>query len=367
MNVPVKIRLPKDLASHAPLIISKPLNAAIMAFAPEVTTAPELPPGFTPIKASFDSNLFSDGSSSPLVKYITNLDVVKEIVPSPTTIGGKVEAEANATAHGVIDSATTSNGTRDVSPAPSSVSKASSDSTPASWSDAGILKGLLGATDAGLLLSRFDPSQDIQVRPLIKTAPIHNKTKRFEVHKALERIWGPRLEHNTDTRTNCMYIKKAGTFPPRSRQQNGNKRTTHYGKYNTKPVTAPRPSPVQVNSEWGDFANHNAVVDAAIHKPLAADETVAACAKHAAECAEAKKALERDSEDFELTGIYRITNGGKFDAGNAASNKVSVNEKAQAEPKAAVIPPHLRRRSVTPPHLRRAQAAAANANGSTSN
>lgn len=351
-----KVVLPKNVKplNTSP---SSPLKATAPAFAPETTTGPELPPGFSPMKASFDSeNSDLNGSFKVVGKYAARIGDVREFIP-------------NAIAHGSSDDST--------SPTMSVASTAKSSdvsSTPMSWSDEQLLEDLVGRETTNKMMNEFDPTSDLTPRPLLKTCPILEPRNRYLLHNVIERIWGGRLVHETSRRDNCMFIWVPGSKLPfwlnkmhQSRQQRDTRKQAidRQPDHLTGPgVIAPERALRTVNSAWGNFAQDENTRYTKI-AAMSGDEYAAAERKKAQENGEKRlediKPTCTFKETFKQTGVG-ATNGDLQDhdkegsvttAHHVRTKSTDVTDDTnKSELKTTSVPPHLRARPATPPHLR---------------
>jgi len=219
---------------------SSPLRPTAPAFAPETTTAPELPPVFSPTKRSFNPFELAANGFDYLTKYMKVLKVNKTFIP-------------NAAAHGtedVADDANAPQASPTFSDAPTLGESGISDE------DRDILGNTISRKTTDFLLKIFPPTQqDLAPHdPVITSWQLYKKSKRYAAHQAIDRVWGGRLEHviRPDSR---MVITLCKTSAPDLRYD------TQAGlvQAGSQPIVAPAqkrllPSDRTINQAWTGFA-----------------------------------------------------------------------------------------------------------------
>lgn len=336
-----KVVIPKNVR---PIItgLASPLRATAPAFSPVTTTAPELPPGFTPMKVSFGNH---DGETNDSFKVVGNY---------AARMGDVVDFVPNAVSHG--DSGDS------ISPTLSIATTAKSlefSSTPMTWTDEQTLEDIIGRQMTIKIMNAFDPTTELTPGKYLKTGPIHDGRNRYLLHDAIERVWSGRLIHETTRNDNCMYIWVPGSKLPKwllnmyqARHRHDHKKEAN-GQIN--PATnlaaaAPPTAPRAVNPTWGNFA-HDENERYTKVAAMSGEEFVAAERKKAEENGDKKTEdtprAPAFKETFKQTGTKAID-----DASGSKDASPVVNDTTNLEPKKATLPPHLRARAATPPHLR---------------
>ncbi|KAK3067755.1 hypothetical protein LTR53_015183, partial [Teratosphaeriaceae sp. CCFEE 6253] len=190
----VKICLPKTTTVKPP---PSPLRAIAASFAPETTTAPMLPPGLTPHKVNFDF------SKIPHTGYATGFQLITGRCQDRLA---REAAAAAATTNDTAAAPTSDTTKRAVSPTLSVTSSNDAEKT-FTFKDQKTLGRLIRRRDAEMLMGRFDPKQDFSDHQAMSTRSMPSNNNRKELHGLLERIYGERLEHRVDMRTNRITIK----------------------------------------------------------------------------------------------------------------------------------------------------------------
>lgn len=356
------VNIPKNVKSIVTGIKS-PLRAIAPAFAPETTTAPELPPGLTPKKLPFTD------SGGPDAGY-------KAGGQNATRIGNATEFVPNAVVHSDNSSISTTSTSPALSAA-TTVKSSDLSTTPVSWTDERTLEDVVGRDTTNELMNRFDPTLARVPRGLLKTCPITSPRDRYLMHELIERVWSGRLIHETSRKDSCMYIWAPGSKVPKwldqvhmTRQRNDRKKASDEKSAPNK-VASPaegKPAPVKperpVNAVWTTFAQDENVRYGKV-AAMSAAEYVAAERKKAEESGE-KKADDEErkcmfKETFKQTGS-ETTNGMLGGPRKELSTELIhhagdgtttvVDKITTTEPKKATVPPHLRARTASPPHLR---------------
>lgn len=322
--------------------LASPLRATAPAFSPVTTTAPELPPGFTPKKVSFgDHNGENHGGFKVVGNYTTRIGDVVDFVPNAAAHGDN----GDSTSPTLSEAATTNSS--EIYP------------TPMTWTDEQTLEDIIGRQMTNKMMSDFDPSTELTPRSYLKTKPIHEPRNRYLLHDAIERVWGGRLIHETSRKDNRMYIWVPGTKLPkwllfmyesrhrndRMKEQNGQVAPT-----TNLPAAVPPQAPRAVNPTWGNFA-HDENERYTKVAAMSGEEFVAAERKKAEENGDKKTEdaprAPAFKETFKQTGTKAID-----EAPSSKDVSPVINEVTNTAPKKATLPPHLRARPATPPHLR---------------
>ncbi|TKA75434.1 hypothetical protein B0A55_04878 [Friedmanniomyces simplex] len=176
-----------------------PLRVYAEPWAPETTTGPLMPPGFTPHQTIFGFAGLANQGHETVAKIATASYGIASTVSGNT---------ASKPGHG-----TTVCGT---SPTLSTASTAS-DAIVGSG-DKKLLVRLIGRKEADELLSRFNPAHDFFGKKPFTTRSLPDSAARKEVFQALRRIYGARVEAKTDNRTNSIVIKPVGRAQQHRRQ-----------------------------------------------------------------------------------------------------------------------------------------------------
>ena len=213
-----------DMPKGANLILVIAKTPVTSTFSPATTTVPKLPEASTPKKVTPHGKRASNSETKNTRKHDTILKFVKGVIPnavSHITIHG-----ANAKDESFDDEVFT---TAPSSPSISATSTASTSNT------------------AEPAVTRFDPAKILTPRNLLQTRPLTSKRDRALTHEIIERVWGKKLNHETDRRTECMYIWVPGSTIPfwlakvhRSRQQQNRDKTVN--KPATFKPTTPKPA-----------------------------------------------------------------------------------------------------------------------------
>lgn len=352
-----KVSIPKGVNPIS--TVSSPLNAAAPTFAPETTTGPELPPGFTPHKATATDSPFAVG------KYVS-----KESMPK---VAGNVLA----------------------TPAPgTSISRESSvESTTVTWSDERTLEEIVGRETTNELLNRLDPTKKLRRQAYIRTSPIIEPRNRFLMHEVVGRVWAGQLAHVTDPKTQGMYIWVPGSRIPKwlertykfiqqnPRQHGSDTSSTSDGKPPAQvPSQRPAPAKAPLHAGWGAFAVEATVQYTAVQaksrdeyraeRGITKVDTKAEVHVHE----DVKEALPKSEPKTNGKQIFMMTCNAETTNGKLGGPRKVLSTEPGAEysaaaveettnvPKKSALPPHLRARAASPPHLRARAAETAEVN-----
>lgn len=328
---------------------ASPLRATAPAFAPETTTAPEFPPGLTPKKFAF-ANAYNEQASCGVPFYAQ----APEFVPKIAT-GNNVESKSPS-----LSIATTANATTDISSILST--------TSLTWKDEQTLEDIIGHNDTNKLLNRFDPNAKHLSRGMLKTCAVSSSYDRKLLHEVIERVWSGRLTHETDRQDDCMYIWLPGTRVPKwlhrlhlsRKSKNTANQAVEQSPADPVSQKATAPAVREARPEaavWNSFAKTENIRYAKA-AAMSGPEYAAAEAKKYTENGITQPAPGRQHnfhETFKQTGTL------------ATNDKLSVSDNvvydehlqgrysgacagtvtAPAEPRKAVLPPHLRAKALT--------------------
>lgn len=232
------------------------------------------------------------------------------------------------------------------------------EATPLCWSDQQLFEDALGTDILNKLLATFDPSGgELKAHRPVKSLPVPNGATRYEIHRAVERTWGDRLMHNTDSRTNCMWFKKDGTYltkwqlQERKQQQksgkkpfnNNTNRSRNQKPRDEKPKStgaankAP-PAERTVNAAWGAFAEEKKVQDAKLKA-----ETYDDYKERSKTFNELLK--EQKASTLEITFKEKFVQTCKDTTTNGDLGVSCTGDGATAAPRPSGVPPHLRKKT----------------------
>ncbi|KAK5724179.1 hypothetical protein LTR17_013561 [Elasticomyces elasticus] len=208
-----EVRRPAPLSFHARVSLptastinmpTTPLRATAPSFAPEVTSAPMNPPGFTPIRSTFGLATLAQQGVQSFSNFLAGNNNVSFAVPNTN---GRNTQVSNANTNGSAGR---------TSPALSTSSTSSN--VGISTNDQKTLVRVIGYNTTNEFISRFDPGQDFTGRKPLVTRGMPNKAHRKELHDLVERLFPGRLETKTNNRNNRMTISPVSEAQQHRRQ-----------------------------------------------------------------------------------------------------------------------------------------------------